>query len=116
MKFAFLCLFFSWSVFAQMPSVSDVTSKGKDLAAKVMAACKEDKSKVKGVDVKDKDITNKIYNQYLEAFKKGVYNLIKEDVDEKTGETIPRKYFSGGVLLKGDRASLPIDGKDIRRD
>ena len=50
MKFAFLCLFFSWSVFAQMPSVSDVTSKGKDLAAKVMAACKEDKSKVKGCE------------------------------------------------------------------
>ncbi|MCB9757061.1 MAG: hypothetical protein H6753_01400 [Candidatus Omnitrophica bacterium] len=39
-----------------------------------------------------------IYQQYLAAFKKGVYNYIKEEFDEKTQETVPRKYFSGGVM------------------
>jgi len=38
-----------------------------------------------------------IYQRYLRAFKKGVYNYIKEDIDPLTQETIPRKYFSGGI-------------------
>ena len=38
----------------------------------------------------------RIYQQYLKAFKKGVYNYIKEEIDPVTQETIPRKYFSGG--------------------
>ena len=40
-----------------------------------------------------------IYQQYLQAFKKGVFNYIKEESDSLTQETIPRKYFSGGVDL-----------------
>jgi hypothetical protein len=37
-----------------------------------------------------------IYQRYLKAFKKGVYNYIKEEVDITTNETVPRKYFSAG--------------------
>ncbi|MBI5025043.1 MAG: glucose-6-phosphate isomerase [Candidatus Omnitrophica bacterium] len=59
-----------------------------------------DKTRTKGVDVEDKEINQKIYAQYLEAFKKGVYNYIKEDYDPATREVIPRKYFSGGTNLK----------------
>jgi len=55
-----------------------------------------DRNKTKGVDVEDKEVKNKIYSQYVEAFKKGVYNYIKEDIDPATREPIPRKYFSGG--------------------
>ena len=40
-----------------------------------------------------------IYQQYLQAFKKGVYNYIKEEPDPLTNQPIPRKYFSGGCLL-----------------
>jgi len=40
-----------------------------------------------------------IYHRYLQAFKKGVYNYIKEDIDPATQEIIPRKYFSGGVQM-----------------
>jgi len=58
-----------------------------------------DQSKVAGVDVEDKDIENKIYQQYLDAFKKGVYDYVKEDVDVVTQEIIPRKYFSGGFSV-----------------
>jgi len=55
--------------------------------------------KVAGVNINDPKETQRIYQRYLQAFKKGVYNYIKEDVDPLTQETIPRKYFSGGVQL-----------------
>ncbi|VAW14346.1 Single-stranded-DNA-specific exonuclease RecJ, partial [hydrothermal vent metagenome] len=55
-----------------------------------------DQNKVKGIDLEDKQIKQKIYDQYLEAFKIGVYDYIKEDYDSATKEIIPRKYFSGG--------------------
>ncbi len=41
--------------------------------------------------------TEYIYQQYLQAFKKGVYNYIKEEQDPTTQQMIPRKYFSGGT-------------------
>ncbi len=53
--------------------------------------------KVDGVDIEDKQSKEKIYERYLEAFQKGVYNYIKEDYDAHTESLIPRKYFSGGV-------------------
>ncbi|MBP6343315.1 MAG: hypothetical protein KA403_05235, partial [Candidatus Omnitrophica bacterium] len=54
-------------------------------------------NKVAGVDVADKEIKEKVYQQYLAAYKKGVYNYIKEDVDPRTHAVVPRKYFSGGI-------------------
>ncbi len=57
-----------------------------------------DKSKVAGVETDIKDIKEKVYEQYLEAFKKGAYNVIKEELDSN-GDLIPRKYFSGGLKL-----------------
>lgn len=53
-------------------------------------------SKTVGVQTQDKEINNKIYEQYVAAFKKGVYNIIKEDYNPATQEVIPKKYFSGG--------------------
>jgi hypothetical protein len=55
-----------------------------------------DQNKVAGVGFGDGLNTQKIYEQYIEAAKKGVYNFIREDSDPATGEMIPRKYFSGG--------------------
>ena len=37
-----------------------------------------------------------IYQRYLQAFKKGAYNYIKEEQDPITHQVTPRKYFSGG--------------------
>jgi len=56
-----------------------------------------DQNKTQGVDTQDKQINQKIYDQYIKSFKKGVYNYIKEDYDPKRQEIIPRKYFSGGA-------------------
>jgi len=62
-----------------------------------------DQSKTSGVDVDDKEIKQKIYEQYLEAFKVGVYNYVKEEYDPVTEELIPRKYFSGGMEMQFGR-------------
>ncbi|MDD3375412.1 MAG: hypothetical protein PHY73_06820 [Candidatus Omnitrophica bacterium] len=61
-----------------------------------------DKGKVRGIDVEDKEITQKIYDQYLAAFKKGACDIIKIEYDKNTQQNIPRKYFSGGfnMMLK----------------
>ncbi|MBU4332828.1 MAG: hypothetical protein KKD07_00125 [Candidatus Omnitrophica bacterium] len=59
-----------------------------------------DKNKVKGIDLEDKEVSKKIYRQYVEAFKQGVFNYIKEDYDPISQEIIPRKYFSGGFISK----------------
>ncbi|MBF0478951.1 MAG: hypothetical protein HQL26_05675 [Candidatus Omnitrophica bacterium] len=52
--------------------------------------------KVKGVD-QDPKKNQEIYNQYVESFKKGVFNMIKEEYDPQNQQIIPRKYFSGGT-------------------
>ncbi len=52
--------------------------------------------KINGVNADDPQVKEKIYQQYIDAFKMGVYNYIKEDFDTQMKETIPRKYFSGG--------------------
>jgi len=63
----------------------------ESLLAKIYA----NKAKVKGVEQDPKN-NEAIYQRYLKAYKKGVFNYIKEDVDKYSNETIPRKYFSGG--------------------
>ena len=72
-----------------------------------------DKKKVAGVNIDDPQETQRIYQRYLQAFKKGVYNYIKEDVDPATQETIPRKYFSGGTALNNIPLRETIDGAMI---
>jgi|GEM_PF-3073122 len=72
------------------------------------------RNKIGGVDVSagDKD---KIYQGYLKAFKKGVYNYIKEEAAPATNEVIPRKYFSGGVQVgRLDLAMIVVDRKSAK--
>ena len=45
------------------------------------------------------EFSEQIYQQYLKAYKKGVFNYIKEDA-QPDGQTVPRKYFSGGFAVK----------------
>jgi hypothetical protein len=65
-----------------------------------------DQNKTEGVDIADKNENQRIYEKYLEAFKQGAYNYVKEDYDPQTQQLISRKYISGGVALK-------LAGKDI---
>jgi hypothetical protein len=75
-----------------------------------------DKSKVKGIETNDKTINKRIYERYVQAYKKGVFNYVKE------GNT-PKKYFSGGVVgaltintvsqAMASKALLPTGDNDL---
>jgi len=69
----------------------------KNLKQALLNQVYTDKAKVNGVNVNDPLIKEKIYKQYLQAYKKGVFNYIKEEVDQNTKQIVPRKYFSGGL-------------------
>ncbi len=71
-----------------------------------------DKSKVAGVNQDPKN-NEQIYQQYMAAFRKGVFQLIREDYDTYSRELIPRKYFSGGITRRvrpGEEGSIRYDG------
>ncbi len=52
--------------------------------------------------------TEEIYQRYLQAFKRGAYNYIKVEIDPVTQQSISRKYFSGGMLIKPDIETTQI--------
>jgi|GEM_PF-3427580 len=74
-----------------------------------------DKSKIAGVNLNDLAVKEQIYDRYLQAYKKGVFNYIKEE-QSASGQTIPRKYFSGGTFL--GEYTVGHDGKfaDVKAD
>lgn len=84
----------------------------------ILAASYVDRKKVNGVTIDDPRMAEKIWSQYVEAFKKGAYNYIQEEVDPLTQEAIPRKYFSGGMGFQGlqvtDAAQISLPEKDDR--
>ncbi len=91
----------------------------KKIKDSILSQVYADKNKIQGVNIQDPNQKQKIYEQYLIAFKKGVYNYIKEETDPITNQMIPRKYFSGGVkwdmaMLQTttDRAMLPQVASD----
>ena len=75
-----------------------------------------DKNRIAGINLNDPAVKEQIYQRYLKAYKKGVFNYIKEEnVNSNSistrgpqGEqtiskkaTLSRKYFSGGTKFSG---------------
>ena len=58
-----------------------------------------DQKKIEGIDLSDSAAQQDLYDRYLSAFRKGVYNYIKEDYDLHSQTVMPRQYFSGGVVI-----------------
>ncbi len=85
----------------------------KNLKETLLGKVYADQGKISGVDIPEKDVKQKVYAQYLEAFRRGVYNVIQEDYDAVTQDVLPRKYFSGGVVF-GAAASSAL--QEIRID
>lgn len=50
-----------------------------------------------GVEAVDPKQHEAIYQQYVEAFRSGAFDLIREDYDPASQQLVPRKYFSGGL-------------------
>jgi len=57
------------------------------------------KNKIAGVNLDNPAVKEQIYNRYLQAYKKGAFNYIKED-PTPDGQVVPRKYFSGGLIWR----------------
>ena len=84
----------------------------KHLKENIINKLYADKKKVNGVDTADPKMRERIYNQYLESCKNGVYNIIKREY-AGTGTGSPargsvyvhgikitkRAYFSGGLRV-----------------
>jgi hypothetical protein len=58
-----------------------------------------DTKKTTGVDHKQEDVIDDIYGSYVDTFKKGAYNYIKEEYDAVKQKVVAHKYFSGGAYL-----------------
>ncbi len=102
--------------FAQLRQVASsmilATWYKKALKESLLGKVYADKAKTQGVNQDPKN-NEAIYQQYLQAFKKGVYNYIKEDADKYTNQTVPRKYFAGGVSRRPDMATLSEVSKSV---
>ncbi len=62
-------------------------------------------NKIKGIDIKDKQAIEKIYTQYVEAFKQGLYDYIKPTYDPGSRKMLKRRYYSGGFTLASSTIS-----------
>ncbi len=83
----------------------------RSLRQSLLAQVYSNQDKLKGIEQNPK-ANELIYQQYLKAYKKGVFNFIQDETDRYTHEMIPRKYFSGGAshfAVKTDR-----DGRILR--
>ncbi len=56
-----------------------------------------DQNKIEGINDNAPATNQAIYDQYLEAFKAGVYNYVKEEYDPAAQQMVAQKYFSGGI-------------------
>jgi len=94
----------------------------KKIKASILEQVYADRNKIQGLVIPAKAgiHVEEIYQHYLQAFKKGVFNYIKEEPSK--GATIPRKYFSGGLTFNmamlsttKDESSLPIFSRGLRK-
>lgn len=87
----------------------------QNLKNSLLAQVYSDQNKIKGIDIKDENAAEKIYTQYLDVFKKGVGNYIREEYDEVSQEVISIKYFTGGTafeVLPEVIETHPLSNKD----
>lgn len=68
-------------------------------------------SKVNGIDIADIDAKNKIFNLYVEAFKKGVFNYSRKERDQNSGRLVKRHYFSGGLEIGNSSIVTMLENK-----
>ncbi len=69
----------------------------KNLKKALLNQVYSDQSRISGIEIKDKNVKEEIYQQYLKAYKKGVFNLVK-DANAPNGKVQVQKYFSGGFI------------------
>lgn len=74
----------------------------KNLQSSVFHQLYADQGQVNGIDLKSDTWKSQVFDKYLENFRAGAYNIIKDQYDPSRQEVTAHSYFSGGV----DYASL----------
>ncbi len=72
-----------------------------------------DQKKIKGLETTHQNAREEIFQNYMRAFEKGVYDYIRRDYDPVEKKMLPRKYFSGGVELPREDSIAIIQPDDI---
>ena len=73
----------------------------KSLKDSIVGKMYANQSNVEGIYLEgSEEEVKRIYDQYVESFRMGVFNYIKDEYDPVKQEIIPRKYFSGGFGRK----------------
>ena len=86
----------------------------KSLTEALLNQVYSDQKKISGINLSD-SYKEQIFQRYMRAYKKGVFNLIKEDTDPVSAQVLPRKYFSGGLhIVPGDFAMVE-DSPEVRK-
>lgn len=85
------------------------------IANKLLDAQYTNKDKIGGIKISDPTIKEQIYQRYLQAYKKGVFNFI-EDNETPDGTIVPRKYFSGGFTEMGMKLDRSGNEAMVRPD
>ncbi len=65
-----------------------------------------DQDKTVGLQIPDPSEIERLWDQYVDVFKQGVYSITREEFDLATQEMVPRKYFSGGMDLRSSSATV----------
>lgn len=58
-------------------------------------------NKVRGIDDVPLSLREEVFGRYLKSVREGVYSYVREEPAASGGDVVPRKYFSGGVVLEG---------------
>ncbi len=87
----------------------------KKIKDSILTAVYANKNKIQGITITTPGVVEVIYQRYLQAFKKGVFNYIKEDenplaqaLQSKNQGMFPRKYFSGGATFLNTRLDFAM--------
>lgn len=74
-----------------------------------------DQSKISGIQLEDSEIKEKVFNLYVEAFQKGVYDFVKKEYDRSSRQKRKTRYFAGGATFSSNvLADEMIINDDVR--
>ncbi|NTV29788.1 MAG: hypothetical protein HGA80_06895, partial [Candidatus Omnitrophica bacterium] len=78
------------------------------MSASLLAAVYVDHERIAGIDIDDPAEVEKIWNYYVDIFEKGSRNYVQKQRYQFIGETLPGKYFTGGLSF--DMSLLSLKG------
>lgn len=72
-----------------------------------------DSAKLEGINYSDKNIKDKIFDLYVKAFQKGVYDYTTKAYDRPSRQNLRRRYFSGGVEMLNVSSAVEVSKKVV---